>query len=525
MPITKKKCFSKCRKRSEKDCGPKICKYVKGKKYQYCRLGFKHKMDKTCNITRRKRKTKLTKKQARLNINAFVNNTKKNTKKKSTNDNLAAKKIQKCWKQNKIMMKSRFLQSICSDSGVCLAFGTNAKDIKDFFENFTDFKHAKDTLKRLGAPSSNGFVNEVTYEKQKYKAHSIIKSSAKTKADNLFYEYLCGLVINSWCVRFPCFLETYGILKYQDENTWNKVKDNQTTSINAIKNYTTFVNSASLNINSNKFDSLLESSCLHSKYIAIMIQHIKKAKTLYDFFEESKKNKLLLLNNQMVAILFQVYFALHVLKDNFTHYDLHPRNVLIYQPNQNGYIYYHYVLSNGDTISFKSPYMVKIIDYGRSYFKHISIDNLNSANIYDKLCKEKQCDSCGYKVGYSWLTKTSTLRDQSYIHSTVSNKSHDLRLLYSLKKLFKTYNLHTKPSALYYTILNKLKYNSNYGTPEMKHNKHPGKIQTVSDAFEGLLDCLVHPDFTPRNEAETKNLVKIGDLYIYENNRPMKFKK
>ena len=63
MPQTKKKCFSKCRKKSEKDCGPKICKYIKGKKYQYCRLGYKYKMDENCSITRRKRKTKLTKKQ------------------------------------------------------------------------------------------------------------------------------------------------------------------------------------------------------------------------------------------------------------------------------------------------------------------------------------------------------------------------------------------------------------------------------------------------------------------------------
>lgn len=524
MPSTKKKCFSKCRKKSEKDCGPKICKYIKGKKYQYCRLGYKYKMDENCNITRRKRKSKLTKKQARLNINAFLNKTRK---KKSTGNNLAANKIQKFMKKNKMKIKSRFLQSICSDSGVCLALGKNTNNIKDFFNNFTDFKYANDTIKRLGAPSENGFVNEVSYVREKYKAHSIIKSSAKSTSDNLFYEYLCGLVINSWCVRFPCFLETYGIYGYIDDYTWNKVKDNQTTSVSALKNYIVFLKSNSLNVNSNDFNYLLEHSCLTSKHIAIMIQHIKNAKTLYDFFEDSI-NKFLFVNNQLVTILFQVYFTLYVLKDNFTHYDLHDENVLIYQPNQNGYIHYHYVLSNGDTISFKSPYMVKIIDYGRSYFKHESKDDFNSANIYDKICQEKECKPCGEKVGYGWLTKLGPLRNQSYIHSSVPNKSHDLRLLYSFQKILKKYKLHTKkhkkPKSLYFNILNKLKYNTTYGTPEVKNNGYPGKIQTVSDAFRGLSDLITHPDFFEYNEAETENLDKLGDLYIYENNRPMKFK-
>lgn len=47
-------------------------------------------MDEKCNITRRKRKTKLTKKQARLNINEFLNKTKKKKNNKSTDNNLAA---------------------------------------------------------------------------------------------------------------------------------------------------------------------------------------------------------------------------------------------------------------------------------------------------------------------------------------------------------------------------------------------------------------------------------------------------
>lgn len=528
MSTKKKKCFSKCRKKNENDCGPKICKYIKGKKHQYCRLGYKYKMDEKCNITKRKIKNNLTKKQARLNINAFLNKTRKNKTKKSKtpNNNLAANKIQRFLKKNRIKIKSRFLQSICSDSGVCLAFGKKTNEIKEFFNNFIHFKHTNDTMKQIGVVSENGFVNEITYVREKYTAHSIIKSSSRNSADNLFYEYLCGLVINSWCTRFPCFLETYGLYEYQDEYTWNKVKDNKTTNINAVKKYMTLLSNDSINIDSDNFNKILTKSCLNSKYIAIMIQHIKNAKTLYDFFLE-QANKHIFVNNQLVAILFQVYFAIHVLKDNFTHYDLHIENVLIYQPNQNGYIHYHYVLLNGNTISFKSPYMAKIIDYGRSFFKHESKDNFKSDYIYDLICKENECNNCGVNVGYKWLTKTSALHRQYYIHSVVSNRSHDLRLLYDLIDVFDSYNLdsrkHNTPNSVYFNVIGKLQYNTTYGTPEMKNNGYPNVIQTVTDAFTALSNLLVNPDFIQHNEVENENLVKIGDLYIYENNRPMKF--
>ena len=62
------------------------------------------------------------------------------------------------------------------------------------------------------------------------------------------------------------------------------------------------------------------------------------------------------------------------------------------------------------------------------------------------------------------------------------------------------------------------------GTDEMKNNGYPDRILTVYDAFKGLSDLILRPDFIEYNETETNGLVKIGDLYIYENNRPMKFK-
>jgi uncharacterized protein YabN with tetrapyrrole methylase and pyrophosphatase domain len=40
------------------------------------------------------------------------------------------------------------------------------------------------------------------------------------------------------------------------------------------------------------------------------------------------------INWELPSILYQVYFALSVLKDEFTHYDLHTNNVMYIQTNK-----------------------------------------------------------------------------------------------------------------------------------------------------------------------------------------------
>jgi hypothetical protein len=73
--------------------------------------------------------------------------------------------------------RALFLKSICSDAGVCIAFGKENKKIKEHFAGFIDVKYIKSPIKRIGNPSQNGFINEITYERNGYVANSILKSS------------------------------------------------------------------------------------------------------------------------------------------------------------------------------------------------------------------------------------------------------------------------------------------------------------------------------------------------------------
>ena len=131
-------------------------------------------------------------------------------------------------------MRIHFLKTICSNSGFCLTFGKEDNKIKEFFDGFINFKYAVNPIKRIGKPSGNGFVNQITYERDEYKAYAVLKSSAKQDSDNLMYEYKVGQYINTLTKKFPCFVETYGLFKYNDNIAYHFMQENETHSSKTI---------------------------------------------------------------------------------------------------------------------------------------------------------------------------------------------------------------------------------------------------------------------------------------------------
>jgi len=317
---------------------------------------------------------------------------------------IATEKIKKFIKSSK-----KFLNIVCPKSGACIAFGKYTKELNDFFKNFIKFEYVVSPIRSLGAISANGFVKEIEYERDGYKAHAILKSSQNADADNLLYEYLVGFnYINKMVVSFPCFIETYGFYYYNSKDAWKSMKNK--------------------NVDSSILQSLIlqekvdfKKACIDSTYICILIQHIQNAMPLMD--KITNKN---FIYNDLFYIFFIIYQALSSLSKTFTHYDLHANNVLIYKPYDNKFIEYHYHNKDGTVNRFYSPYIPKIIDYGRSFFDN---GEFKSREIYDEICYIEECKPhCGYKYGFSWLNP------KPYIHisSSKKNESHDLRLIHNI---------------------------------------------------------------------------------------------
>lgn len=504
-----KKCVSGCKGLDADICekAPR-CSYANGERRQFCRLARTFKMNKRdCSVRR-----KTSKKQKADVIHQFMKNT-------------------------KTQRRAEFLKAVCDDSGICIALGTNRKKIIDFFDGFVNFENVKPPIKAIGKPSSNGFVKSITYEKNGYISEAVLKSSVKTSADNLAYEYLVGLFLNEKCKQYPCFLETYGLFYYKTPEQWKHAMDTQTITTNVLKD--------SLEQQHNELD--FKRMCNSAKYGAILIQHLSGVKTIGDMIMKASRSvSVNFYMTEMLPVLYQIYFPLSQMSRIFTHYDLHHDNVLLYEPAAGKYIQYHYHLKNGTVVEFKSPYIAKIIDYGRSYFES---DKMDSFNILKQLCKEPDCNDkyykknvCGASYGFQYMNTGSKLKESHFICSAIHNPSHDLRLLNILGRRFKELNMKFTQNQQHFDIHSMLEYmfeNTIYGEgltaaqkkqyyiygtkakPKSGISGMDTKINNVNDAEEVLRDGI---EFSSSwNEMAHSPMKRFGDIHVYSDGTPMKF--
>jgi hypothetical protein len=534
-----KKCVSHCIKLEKKNCTTqKKCTYINGDKRKYCSLSRKYKMDPpSCNVTRKYKKTdkedkedaaKLIQKVFRKSMKTKRTHKEDSNKKELEKQQNAAKKLAKFMLKTGDKRKALFLKTICSDSGACISFGTEIAKINKFFNNFTTFEYAISPVKSIGEPSANGFVKEITYDREGYKSYSVLKSSSSIFGDNLMYEYEVGQFINKQIQKFPCFVETYGLYKYKDHQTWFHAKDKKENNIDLLKNGLDLLNNIDYSV-----------GCAEFKHIAILIQHVKKPISIHKFVESIptyirstghgpkgiQKARIQNQMNNLVHVLYQIYFPLVVLRKKFTHYDLHYENVLLYEPIPGKYITYNYH-SSGSVVTFESPYIAKIIDYGRSFY--YDTDSLNSRDTYDKICKIAQCKQCGKNQGLEWLNPIANFAN-SYSSSSINNVSHDMRLFHmvsmdiinnavstiELKKLFQD-----------------IKYDGVYGTSEntnLGYGVHSNRKNNICDVLKALEDYIKDPLIVDLNShfynTNYDPQRRIGEFHIYDDGRPMTFKK
>jgi hypothetical protein len=178
--------------------------------------------------------------------------------------------------------------------------------------------------------------------------------------------------------------------------------------------------------------------------------------------------------------------------------------------------------------------MVKIIDYGRSFFP-------GANNYYLSLCQTPECNpvisgvpsNCGASQGLGWMDRTPADDNSYYINSLYKNESHDLILLKRCyDKLYdhhispllqKNYYLNNYPElASLFDLFEQVTYLDTYGTPENLHHE-PNKINNVSDAELRFRHLIQHN--VRENDSHYASLNKIGELHVYTDGRPIRFEK
>jgi hypothetical protein len=392
---------------------------------------------------------------------------------------------------------SKMLNLACKNPDNCLALGYYGDIIKTFFDDFKNFSYVKmNEIKRIGTPSANGFILEIPFEKTGYKAYTVLKCSAKPSADNLFYEYYVGkYFINTFIKKFPCFVETYDCYEIKNESTWQSLHDNviNTTDLNSMLKLKKITET-----DYNEFGE----SCLKNKLLCVLIQHFDK---FYAFLDEYRKNYENI-KHEVLNILYQVYYPLVCLGKKYTHYDLHGKNVFLYKPYEGKqYIKMRYH-RNGKVYEFPTEYIVKIIDYGRNYFKNNNTDTFDLLKNY--ICTSTKCaPSCGKYVGYNIIQgEIFTHKDNYSINPVKPNMSHDLRFANSVISYLKGIN-----------IFSDLVYNNSYGTPEKLNDNYKGNrtVYSIYDLLDSLENHINHWNRVkmPLKYDETWTCVAVMDIY------------
>jgi hypothetical protein len=363
-------------------------------------------------------------------------------------------------------------------SGECINFGRKHASINFFkFNNFTYVVNTKP----IGQPSANGFVTEIHYEREGLNSYAVLKSSRKASADNLYYEYLVGIFINYWNQRFPCFVETYGLY----------VRNNLETTINKEDLHQMKL----IPLNAALSSDTIATACEKSSYLSILIQHIHDAKPINIYKKE--------MNTELVGLLYQVYAPLAYLMREFTHYDLHNNNVLLYPLDEEEYIELIYVYSATKQITLYCNYICKIIDYGRSF-----INKPETISLYDKLCNEPKCNNednknkCGKSQGFKWFNDNPV-----WINSRVSNISHDLRLANIFLKL-KNRNII---------------YEDYYGTPALEtiNDSNIRNVMDMKNELEIWLTTASYLKFQQEMLSKTKKATLT--IYLDGSDKPMNY--
>lgn len=403
--------------------------------------------------------------------------------------------------------QTKFLKKICPDSHICIAFGNDTNKINNYFDEFNNFNMLYGDIIPIGNESKNGFLKMLTFEKNGYFSNVVLKSNKKRNSDNLVYEGLVGFFLNKKGKIFPCFLETYGIYEYA-QDLYNFISDNQTTSI--PHEYITNENLIKVKINADNFKL---NACDDSLTKTVMIQHLKNSITLDNILNDNKNINFI--NHELLYVLFQIYIPLSKLSNKFTHYDLHEYNILFYEPAKLSYINYHYHFSKELVITFKSKYIVKIIDYGRSYFANNNTTLGNSYNIYKTV--RTKCE--GESKNYGFYEKKS-----NNLIPYQKNESYDLKLLINIKDIIEDAD---DDFNLFLTdFFNKM--------PDDYENENltsglPSKINNVNDASRELQDLMQNLMMQAQHDKyyeDMKCVTKFGDLHIFmDDGKPMIFQK
>lgn len=285
-------------------------------------------------------------------------------------------------------MKERKLQQflrICgSNLQACTLFGHELEQTLIYFDFFmldgnpdaTIPIHK--TIQVMSNDSFNGKVARIKFTKNELTAFALLKRPLTDVKDSVWYEYLMGKYINSWCYIFPSFVFTYGLY------------NNLFLEYPAGREYTFEFKQGEV---LQPMD--LTQACAPDKRenVCLLTQFLDNATSLGKVLDKNDPTA--------VYVFYQIYYTLfHLTKLRFQHNDLHPENVLVITLPYPVRIVYQQ--PSGEPFVIYTDKIGKMIDYGRC-----KVSMMSNKKVNEKRIKLKQMLDLGIQRYKSGLHSTA----------------------------------------------------------------------------------------------------------------------
>ena len=356
----------------------------------------------------------------------------------------------------------------------------NVPEISKYLDNNYYIKQTTGDYNILDTSTENGFlieidsfinIPEITLL-DNYKYNILVKFTMEPTSDNVFFEFLNGTCINKFKKKSPNWIQTYSFIKFESDydnykNTYKKkgkiskqkfkvhkdktyyesffgeninkksniIQHNDDTKLN-IENFD-YACTDKVNYKTGIFIEKIENSI----QIPVLIENIGNVfNALFIQQNDADFENIVIIdqsNNELVyntfimdffGILIQIYSALELNRNSFSHNDLHLNNVLLMKDIASDTMTLNYkygIDNNTNDIRIYSNYIAVIIDYGRSY---VNCDNVNSTTGFiNKACDVKKCVS---QYEYNLINKTKcTIKPRIGINSPIYNNINDVRYI------------------------------------------------------------------------------------------------
>lgn len=428
------------------------------------------------------------------------------------------------------------------------------KEINQKYNNF--FYNLEESIiynevKNIGAPSANSFNSKIKL-KNKYDSNNfdvILKLSRQLFTDNNYYEFYAGKCINLLKHYVPNFVYTFHHifltpeLKYKLSESYGLIEPRHEPiafrDILELKKGSIFTN---LEADPNNI-SKISNGCIYNDRSAVLIENIPNNMTFEKILEDP--DFILDKNYNLFCILFQLYAALTILENNFTHYDLHTDNVLFIKLNAPIKIKY-----NIYDITIQTQFIPIILDYGRAFVDCTEFNTSILSSVFSEIacasswCNLKknnypECSVGNYGINVTKDISNNYSNNSHFINFRRRNHSHDLRYVNILvserfehKEKIWTLDIYEKLAAIlnitnnpewfeqYNISTNSVGYNLKYGVPEQNNQFNPmdphnttNKIKTVVDMFNWLIKYYFENKYNER--IDPVNLYGILNINIF----------